>query len=135
MAERQEKNKQSIVEQVQGILSSRLSAAKVRQVEYFAQAFMRRVPVDELGRENPVTLAAIIAQQMKFAGRREGDQVLIRAFNPGEDSDGWTTQHTVIEMVNRDMPFLIDTTNLAMSELNLGVHLMVHPRCTTLHPD
>ena len=127
MAERKAKKTPSMLEQVRGILSSRVSPAQGRHAAYYAQAFLRRIPEDELSGENPATLAAIIASQMKFASRVDKDNPTVRVFNPTEESDGWSSQHTIVEMVNPDMPFLVDTTHLAMAELNLGVHLMVHP--------
>ena len=48
-------------------------------------------------------------------------------FNPEKARDGWECQHTVVELSNDDMPFLVDTSSMVMQELNLGVHLIVHP--------
>jgi glutamate dehydrogenase len=123
----QDNSRQLLVEQVQAHLASRVSKTQARQSNYFALAFLRRIPDEDLDSENPGTLAALISGLMKFAARREPGTASIRVFNPREDKDGWTSPHTVVEMVNDDMPFIVDTANLGMAELGLGVHLMVHP--------
>ena len=120
-------DKRVLLEQVQAILAGRVSPTRVETARYFAQAFLRRVPSEELSSVAPPQLAAMVGGLMKFAGKREPGSARIRVFNPTERRDGWTCDHTVIEMVNADMPFLVDTANLVMSEQQLGVHLIVHP--------
>jgi len=122
-----EKSKQALLEQVSSILAGRASPARAQQARYYTEAYFRRVPIEELSRETPVALAAIVGAQMKFIGRRPAGETLIRVFNPTLERHGWESPHTVIEMVNDDMPFLVGTANVAMAELNLQVHLMVHP--------
>ena len=122
-----DKSKQSLLEQVKSTLGSRASAARTEQAHYYAEAFFRRVPLEELSRETPVALAAIVKAQIRFISKRPPGEALIRVFNPTKEKQGWESPHTIIEMVNDDMPFLVDTANVAMAELNLGVHLMVHP--------
>ena len=50
----------------------------------------------------------------QFARRRRG-RALVRVFNPTLREHGYTSPHTVIEMVNDDMPFLVDSIGLALS--------------------
>ncbi len=121
------KGKAALLESVQAILGSRVSERRAAQARYFAAAFLRRVPEEDFRGETPPSLAALVEGIMKFAGRREPGSHRIRAFNPEQGRDGWTSPHTIIEMVNRDQPFLVDTANLVMSELGLGVHIIVHP--------
>ncbi|NIP17607.1 MAG: NAD-glutamate dehydrogenase, partial [Xanthomonadales bacterium] len=122
-----EHNKQSLLDQVKEIVTGSRRGDEARQAVYYVDAFFRRVPFEELDREEPAVLAAVVASQMDFVRRRAPGECLVSVFNPELEEDGWESPHTVIEMANEDMPFLVDTVNLAMSELNLGVHLMVHP--------
>ncbi|MEO1249328.1 MAG: hypothetical protein AAFW76_05755, partial [Pseudomonadota bacterium] len=45
----------------------------------------------------------------------------------GIDQNAWHTSHTVIEIINDDMPFLVDSVTAALNNLDLMVHLIVHP--------
>ena len=49
-----DKSKQALLEQVKSILAGRSSAALAKQAGYYAEAFLRRVPIEELSRETPV---------------------------------------------------------------------------------
>jgi len=122
-----DQEKQDLLQQVIGILSEQCSSTKAKQARYYAEAFFRRVPMEELSHENPSALAAIVSEQMDFISKRPANEALVSVFNPTLEDDGWESQHTVVEMVNDDMPFLVDSANVVMSEMNIGVHLMIHP--------
>src|SRR5690606_3906172 len=51
----------------------------------------------------------------------------VRLFNPALYSHGWESSHTVLQMVNDDMPFLVDSVTMALSDLGVGVHVLGHP--------
>jgi len=122
-----DKQKQLLLDQVIGILENRLSARRARLAALFVEYYFRRVPLDDIAREDPATLATIVINQLEFLMVRLPGQTLIRIFNSEMETDGWESQHTIIEMVNDDMPFLVDTATLTLSEMKVGVHLIVHP--------
>lgn len=50
----------------------------------------------------------------------------IRVFNPDLESDGWHTTHTVVELIMKDMPFIVDSMRMEMNRLGYTVHLMIY---------
>ncbi|MFQ5765542.1 MAG: NAD-glutamate dehydrogenase domain-containing protein, partial [Rhodospirillales bacterium] len=52
---------------------------------------------------------------------------VVRAFNPDPKKDGWHSDHTIIEIVNGDMPFLVDSVTAELNCQDLTVHLVIHP--------
>jgi glutamate dehydrogenase len=121
------KQKQALTARVIVHLERQLSALKARTAARYAQQCFRRVPVEDLAAEAPSTLATMIVRQLEFMQRRPAGEMLIRIFNPGVETHGWESPHTIIELINDDMPFLVDTASLTVSELGLGVHLIIHP--------
>ena len=51
----------------------------------------------------------------------------MRVYTPRIETHGWQIPQTVIEIVNDDMPFLLDSVSAAIARLGLGVHLVAHP--------
>ncbi len=51
----------------------------------------------------------------------------VRVFNPDRKADGWTSPHTVVDIVTDDMPFLVDSVTAEINRQNLSIHLAVHP--------
>ncbi|MDM8356097.1 NAD-glutamate dehydrogenase [Pandoraea communis] len=51
----------------------------------------------------------------------------IRIYNPTLDQHGWHCSHTVIEIVNDDMPFLVDSVTMEINRQGLALHSAFHP--------
>ena len=59
--------------------------------------------------------------------RRHPGHAKIRIYNPDPTTDGWSSPHTIVEIVNDDMPFLVDSVSLAINASGRTVHLVIHP--------
>ncbi len=93
----------------------------------FAQAFYRRMTEDELPLHSADGWAALAADLFEFAGRRKPGTANVRLFNPATKTHGWESPHTVLQIVNDDMPFLVDSVTMALAEQGIGVHVLGHP--------
>ncbi len=139
-----DKQKRALTKKVKADLESRLNASRAKLAGMYVEQCFRRVPIEDLVVEAPSTLATIAIRQLEFLSRRQTGEMLLRVFNPTTRKEGWESSHTIIEMVNEDMPFLVDTAALMLSEMGLGIHLIVHPvirvgrdkkgNLTTLYP-
>jgi glutamate dehydrogenase len=88
---------------------------------YYAQS-----EAEDLTRD-PAALAAAAWGHLRFAQRRPAATPLIRAFNPTLERDGWTSDHTIVETVNDDMPFLVDSATNALRAMGHEIHVTTHP--------
>jgi len=94
---------------------------------HFAREVLQRVPAGELDHHDPEDMSALARNFHEFARQRLRGEVRIRVYNPDPERDGWQCRHTLVEIVNDDMPFLVDSVVLALSELGLSAHLIIHP--------
>jgi glutamate dehydrogenase len=101
-------------------------SARVSDPKRFLQAYYANVDAEDIGARDPAVLAAAALSHLKFAHKRRG-RALVRVFNPTLREHGYVSPHTVIEMVNDDMPFLVDSIGLALSKRALTVHFLAHP--------
>ena len=63
-----------------------------------------------------------------FARRREpGTPQACASSTRASQEHGWQSTHTVIEIVNDDMPFLVDSVTMEVNRHGLTLHLIVHP--------
>ena len=100
-------------------LRGRLSAA-------FLRAYYANVEIEDLRAADARELAAIAASHLRFARRRRG-RALLRVFNPTLEEHGYVSAHTLVEMVNDDMPFLVDSIGLVLAQRALTLHFLAHP--------
>jgi glutamate dehydrogenase len=120
-------DKRSIIKQVKAVLAAQLPSMDAKQAAFFCDVYFRRVPLKELSKGSPEMYAAMVTDQLQFLRQRKPGELLFRVFNSENSVEGETCQHTIIELVNDDMPFLVDTCSLVLQEMNMGVHLIVHP--------
>ena len=73
------------------------------------------------------TCTARVLSHWQFARKREPGKTKIRVFNPVAGEHGWASRHTVVEVVNDDMPFLVDSASMEVNRQGLTLHLIVHP--------
>ena len=71
-------------------------------------------------------LAAAALSHLLFAMHRRRT-ALVRVYNPTLREDGFVSPHTIIDVVNDDMPFLVDSISLALGERSLTLHFLAHP--------
>ncbi len=51
----------------------------------------------------------------------------IRVFNPTPDEDGFVSEHSIVQIIQDDMPFLVDSVTMAVNSLGHVAHWIVHP--------
>jgi len=90
----------------------------------------RHVPPAEIVRRRPRDLAGAALSLWRLAGRRRQGQAKIRVYNPEPVEDGWSSPHTIVDIVNDDMPFLVDSVTGAINARERVVHLVIHPVLT-----
>src|SRR5262252_3370496 len=86
---------------------------------YYAQA-----DDDELASE-PANLAGAALAHLRWAHARAPGAALVRVFNATRERDGWTSPHTIVETVNDDMPFLVDSLEMALTRLGHPIYVTI----------
>ncbi|WP_114393268.1 NAD-glutamate dehydrogenase [Oleisolibacter albus] len=127
MALKLAQRKVELIEQVVGNVHVRLPREDAGPAEAFVRRFYANVAPEDMLRlgQNELYGGAIAAWQ--FAARRRPGTAQVRVFNPRIDVDGWHAPHTVVEIVNDDMPFLVDSVSAELNRHGLSVHLVIHP--------
>ena len=104
-------------------------------VERFIRLYYEGVAADLLLEMAPDNLFGAALSLWSYAGRRKPGVLKIRVYNPNYEEHGWTSTHTVVEVVNDDMPFLVDSVVAALNQQELTVHLLIHPVMRFLRDD
>ncbi len=122
-----------LLEQVNNLVKTRMSGvkakdkAKAASAAGFAAQFYEHVAPDDIVGRDPEDLYGAAMSMWILAGKRRPGETLIRVYNPRFEQHGWHSTHTVIEIVNDNMPFLVDSVTMELNRRNLTVHLIIHP--------
>jgi glutamate dehydrogenase len=108
-------------------IKKRLGAAKSKKTEAFARRLLADVPYDDLRGESAENLAGAVLSLWENLQQRAPGKAKLRVYNPTIAKDGWVSSHTIVEIINDDMPFLVDSVTAEMNAHGAEVHLVVHP--------
>ncbi|WP_081930932.1 NAD-glutamate dehydrogenase domain-containing protein [Lysobacter antibioticus] len=120
------------LEPIVAAMRKRLPKARHAEAEAFAKAFYKRMSLDELPQHQADGWAALATDFLDYARDRKPGSALVRLFNPTLKTHGWESAHTVLQIANDDMPFLVDSVTMALADQGIGVHVLGHPVVTFL---
>lgn len=63
----------------------------------------------------------------KFLAQRPSGTAKVRLYNPRMSEHGWECTHTALEIVNDDMPFLVESVTSYLALQGLAIHSLIHP--------
>ncbi len=127
MAIKSDKEKSDLIEKIVRVSRKSARGATAKKMEAFVRQYLSNVPLEDIRDNAPAELYARVAGHWKFGAQRPARKPLVRAFNPSQKSDDYVSSHTVVEIINDDMPFLVDSVTAEINRRGLTVHLMVHP--------
>ncbi len=100
---------------------------RAKLADTFARLFFAHAPIDELRSQSVENLAGAALSLFALAGQRQKDAISVRVHNPRAATHGWTSPHTVVEIVNDDMPFLVSTVTAEFGRRQAEVLMVIHP--------
>jgi glutamate dehydrogenase len=130
MASTTEAKKAALVKKTVALAGDLLDPAEQTIAQRFISEFYAHVPPADVAERSPRNLYGAARSLWHFAERRHPRQAKIRVHNPDPLADGWSSAYTIVEIVNDDMPFLVDSVTGAINASNRVVHLIIHPILT-----
>jgi glutamate dehydrogenase len=97
-------------------------------LEAFLRRYYRHTAPEDVVDRDPVDVFGAAASQRQYAQSRPQGRSLVRVFTPSVEEHGWSSGHTVVEVVTDDMPFLVDSVTMALLRRGRSIHLVVHPQ-------
>ncbi|WP_369433809.1 hypothetical protein [Psychromonas sp. MME1] len=123
--------KSDILKQIFTHLKTHFSAATQKVLEQFISRLYRDVTIADLTQMSPEDLTGLTVSLWRECQQWSGDNAKVLVFNPDVEKDEWQSSHTVISVLCRNIPFVIDTLKLIINEQNIKVHRVFHSEMTT----
>ncbi|WP_354684865.1 NAD-glutamate dehydrogenase [Cupriavidus necator] len=105
----------------------RLPAATFSVVEPFLRHYYDQADAEDLLRREVADLYGAVMAHWQTAQKFVPGTARIRVYNPNLEEHGWHSDHTVVEIVNDDMPFLVDSVTMEINRQGLALHSAIHP--------
>lgn len=94
---------------------------------YLQRYYLHTAPEDLLDRD-PVDVFGAALSHYRLAENRPQGTANVRVHTPTVEENGWTSSHSVVEVVTDDMPFLVDSVTNELSRQGRGIHVVIHPQ-------
>src|SRR5437763_9292309 len=127
MALTAEQRKDDLVEKLMAEGRNRVAPSLAGSAEKFIRRYFALVAPDDIIYTSFETLLGAALSLWQFGEIRHVGAAKVRLFNPTAEANGWGLEHTVIEIVNDDMPFLVDSVSAEVTRLGRNIHLLLHP--------
>ncbi len=114
-------------EQIKKILAVLPKDLASADFTYFITQFYAKVPTPELLKLKPETAVAIAKSSFEFMVKRSLNEPKIRIFTPNKNEHGYEVKHLVIELINNDMPFLVDSLTMELTRQGFTIYDTIHP--------
>src|ERR1700722_10715850 len=121
----QEENAE-IIEKVLALVRHLEPKGKI-QAETFVRQYYSQVDPEDLAERSISNLCGAALAHLNFLADFRSGAPKLRVYNPQTQKDGWESTHTTIEIVNDDMPFLVDSVTMEVNRQGLTLHLMIQP--------
>ncbi|HYC92473.1 MAG TPA: NAD-glutamate dehydrogenase domain-containing protein, partial [Thermoanaerobaculia bacterium] len=105
----------------------RVASEQGDSIENFVRRYFAHVAPDDVIYTNFDTLLGGALSLWEFGQQRTPGTPSVRLFNPTQEQNGWGLEHTVVEIVNDDMPFLVDSVSAEIHRRDRKIHLLLHP--------
>ncbi|HEY9335721.1 MAG TPA: NAD-glutamate dehydrogenase, partial [Kribbella sp.] len=98
------------------------------KLKTFLEQYYRHVAAEDVAERQPNDCLGAARHHYKSAMSRPQGTAKVHVFTPTLAEHGWSASgRTVVEIVCDDMPFLVDSASIAITERNLELQLLVHP--------
>ncbi|MFI6340593.1 NAD-glutamate dehydrogenase [Streptomyces sp. NPDC050535] len=94
----------------------------------FLQRYYLHTAAEDLTDRDPVDIFGAAFSHYRLAENRPQGTANVRVHTPTVEENGWTSSHSVVEVVTDDMPFLVDSVTNELSRQARGIHLVIHPQ-------
>ncbi|WP_299593090.1 NAD-glutamate dehydrogenase [uncultured Microbulbifer sp.] len=114
-------SREELLTQVSELIGKKLGD-KAGPVAAFAAQFLNQYPLEDLAGRRLADVYGCIYTCWDFIQQRTAGAPKIRVFNPRLEEHGWECSHTVVCVLQRDMPFLVDSVRMDVNRRNTVIH-------------
>ncbi|TEW50663.1 NAD-glutamate dehydrogenase [Psychromonas algicola] len=118
--------KSDILEQIFTQLKTHFTALEQPLLQSFINAIYRDVSIVDLTTISPADLSGLTVSLWREAQEWNGKVAKVKVFNPDVEQDEWKSTHTIISVLSRNIPFIIDTLKIVLNKQNINLHRILY---------
>jgi glutamate dehydrogenase len=116
-----------LLDELVAFAHERLPAATFGIVEPLLRHYYDLADGEDLLARNVADLYGAVMAHWQTAQKFVPGTARLRVYNPNLEEHGWHSDHSIVEIVNDDMPFLVDSVTTEINRHGLTLHSAIHP--------
>ncbi|MDQ7048835.1 MAG: NAD-glutamate dehydrogenase [Enterobacterales bacterium] len=113
------------------LIKANHTSKQAKLLSEFAFYFFNNITSSDIEVRTPETLYEPLICLWEFIQQHNGKSC-VKVFSPTEKNDGWSSQHSIIQLLHGDMPFLVDSIRMELNRMGISVHLHIHMPMTVV---
>src|SRR5262245_15954921 len=113
-----------LVDQLEYMVRAQLEPDQAESASVFVRSLFANVPPSDLVPQRPESLLDAALSLLEFVRERQPNVAKVRVYEPRARTHGTEIEHTLIDIVNDDMPFLVDSVRGALERAGCEVRLL-----------
>ncbi|MBL8675931.1 MAG: NAD-glutamate dehydrogenase, partial [Alphaproteobacteria bacterium] len=122
-----QERKEAILISIAEKVSHKVATPYKTPSEIFTKLFYGNVSLEDLSEVSLDALVNATYEMWEFSLDRKPNQPKIKCFVEKREVNGVHVSQTIIELVNDNKPFLVDSVAGAINSLGYSIHLIIHP--------
>ncbi len=115
-----------VVSHIPQKLLNECDGKKAPDIAQFVRQYYAHTPVAQLQQIEPERACQRALSGWTFIQQRK-EGFKLRIFQPEKKRDGWNSHHTIIQTLQRDMPFLVDSLTAELNRQGFVIFSCLHP--------
>lgn len=119
--------KQKILKDITENVTRQVPSALKESAEAFSRVYYANVPLEDLAEASLAFLVSSVLSMWELCSHRAPGEVKLRIYNTKKEVNGQIFSQMIVEIVNDNMPFIVDSVTGVINSLGYATHLMIHP--------
>lgn len=116
----------NIIKEVINYIKRHATAEDRELLTVFAKRYLISASIEDLIDRSVEDLYGMVQSHWDIVYQRAPLESKVHVFNPTRELNGWHSTHTVIEISNDDIPFLVDSTRMVINRYGFQIHFILH---------
>lgn len=122
-----EEQRQKILDDIAANMMQKVSPKLRESAATFAKVYYANVGLEDLMEASAESLESSVFSMWEFALNRHPEEIKIRLYSKKQTGKDHSPSQTIIEIINDNRPFLVDSVIASINSLGYSTHLVIHP--------
>lgn len=118
--------RKEILHNLVALIDKKLPKKQAKLLHAFVEQYYANVSLEDLASRDMLDLFGATLSVWNLMYQKLPSEQKVLVYNPHFEQNGWQSTHTIIEVATKDMPFLVDSLRMAITQQGLNIHLIIH---------